>query len=114
MSNILTELRSEDALLKISSQTLLHREPFETTPEAPIVQSVFGAAEAVLGDAPPRVGESPWMDSALLASAGVDTVVFGPSGAGAHAAVEWVDLDSVEKTAEVLALAAIDYCDAID
>ena len=69
---------------------------------------------AVLGEAPPQVGESPWMDSAFLATAGVDTVVFGPAGAGAHSAVEWVDLDSVQKTAEVLALSAVDYCGVSD
>jgi acetylornithine deacetylase len=114
ITNILTELRSEDPHLKISSRTLLHREPFETTPEAPVVRSVVVAAATVLGEAPPLVGESPWMDSAFLASAGVDTVVFGPSGAGAHAAVEWVDLDSVQRTAEVLAHAAIDYCGVND
>jgi acetylornithine deacetylase len=50
------------------------------------------------------------MDSALLASAGVDTVVFGPSGGGAHAREEWVDVDSVIKTAAVLAGTAVSYC----
>jgi len=39
------------------------------------------------------VGDTPWMDSAILAAAGVETVVCGPAGAGAHAAEEWVDLD---------------------
>ena len=34
------------------------------------------------------------MDSALLRAAGVETVVIGPAGTGAHAGVEWVDLDS--------------------
>jgi acetylornithine deacetylase len=114
IANILTELRSESPDLQISCRTLLHREPFEATPDAPVVRSVMGAATAVLGEAPPQVGESPWMDSAFLATAGVDTVVFGPAGAGAHSAVEWVDLDSVQKTAEVLALSAVDYCGVSD
>jgi acetylornithine deacetylase len=50
------------------------------------------------------------MDSALLQAAGVETVVFGATGAGAHADVEWVDLESVVKLAEILAEAAVDYC----
>ena len=37
------------------------------------------------------------MDSALLQAAGVETVVFGATGAGAHAEVEWVDLESVDE-----------------
>ena len=50
------------------------------------------------------------MDSALLSSAGVETVVMGPAGAGAHAAEEWVDVESVIKLAQILAETAIDYC----
>ena len=41
---------------------------------------------------------------------GEAVVVIGPSGAGAHAAKEWVDLESVERLAEILARSAIDFC----
>jgi acetylornithine deacetylase len=50
------------------------------------------------------------MDAALLQAAGVETVVCGATGTGAHADVEWVDVDSVIQLAEILALAAMDYC----
>jgi acetylornithine deacetylase len=50
------------------------------------------------------------MDSALLAGAGIETVVFGPHGAGAHAAEEWVDVESVVQTAEVLVATAREWC----
>jgi acetylornithine deacetylase len=50
------------------------------------------------------------MDASLLDAAGVDTVVMGPAGGGAHAAVEWVDLASVARLAEILARAATEYC----
>jgi acetylornithine deacetylase len=50
------------------------------------------------------------MDSALLAEAGVETVVMGPTGAGLHSAEEWVELESVVQLAEILALTAIAYC----
>ena len=46
------------------------------------------------------------MDSAILDQAGIPTVVFGPGGEGAHAVVEWVDLASVERCAEVLVAVA--------
>ena len=51
------------------------------------------------------------MDAALLQAAGVETVVCGAGGAGAHADVEWVDVESVVKLAEILAEAAVDYCE---
>ena len=57
-----------------------------------------------------RVGVSYWADSALLAAAGIPTVLFGPAGEGAHAAVEWVDLASVERCAEVYLAVAEEFC----
>ena len=107
---MLENLREEDPSLDVARSTLFHREPFETTPEAPIAACVSGAVRTVLGQAPEVIGDSPWMDSALTQAAGVDSVVIGPHGAGAHANVEWVDLDSCARLAEILAAAAVDYC----
>jgi acetylornithine deacetylase len=86
------------------------RDPFEVAPNAAIVKAVDGAAEKVLGKRPTHIGDTPWMDAALLQAAGVETVVFGATGAGAHADVEWVDLESVMTLAEILAEAAVEYC----
>jgi acetylornithine deacetylase len=51
------------------------------------------------------------MDAALFQAAGIPTVDFGPAGAGAHEAVEWVDLESVVTCAEVLAETARRFAD---
>jgi acetylornithine deacetylase len=40
----------------------------------------------------------------------VETVVIGPTGAGAHAAEEWVDLQSVVRLAGVLVRSVLAYC----
>jgi acetylornithine deacetylase len=50
------------------------------------------------------------MDSAILADAGVETVIIGPIGGGAHTIDEWVDLQSLERLAAILAEAATAYC----
>jgi acetylornithine deacetylase len=50
------------------------------------------------------------MDAALLAAAGIETVVMGPRGAGEHSNVEWVDVETVIQTAEILARTAAAYC----
>jgi acetylornithine deacetylase len=86
------------------------RDPFEVSPETGIVQVLSEAASRVLNQRPAMVGQMPWMDSALLASAGVETVVIGPAGAGAHAHEEWVEVESVVKLAEILAETAVAYC----
>jgi acetylornithine deacetylase len=103
-------LAAEDPSFIVSVRPFFVREPFEVAPSAAIVSAVDNAAQIVLGRAPRRLGQTPWMDSALLAAAGVETVVIGPAGAGAHAAVEWVDFESVVQLAEILVKAAEAYC----
>lgn len=56
------------------------------------------------------VGKPYWTDCALLADAGIPSVLFGPKGEGLHAKVEWVDIESVKSTAETLVAIARDYC----
>jgi acetylornithine deacetylase len=81
------------------------RDPFEVARDAGIVQALHRAAPLA-----EFIGDTPWMDAALLQAAGIETVVIGPAGGGAHAAVEWVDLESAARVAEILAEVAIDYC----
>jgi acetylornithine deacetylase len=88
----------------------LVREPFEVDINEPIVQVVTRHAAAITGRGPAIVGETGWMDSALLAAAGIPTVVFGPDGEGAHAAVEWVNLDHVEQCRQVYLAVAREFC----
>ncbi len=89
---------------------LLVRDPFEVDAGAGVVRQLQDVATSILGEPPPHVGEHPWMDSALLAGAGIETVVMGPCGAGAHAAEEWVVLESVHRFAEILVETARRWC----
>ncbi len=107
---LLDELRAADPGFEARLSVSLARPPFEARPDSALARSLGGAAETVLGSAPERVGETAWMDAAFAAAAGIDTIVFGPHGEGAHAAVEWVDLASVFEVADVLARTALDYC----
>jgi acetylornithine deacetylase len=107
---ILGGLRGEHESLAASASLRLARPAFEVSRDAAIVQTLAEAHEKVLGQPASFGGQTPWMDSALLAEAGVQTVVYGPTGAGAHAAEEWVDLESVFAVAAVLARAAAEYC----
>lgn len=88
----------------------ISREPFEVGEDEDIVASVRRHAASVLGSTPETVGVSFWADSALLATAGIPTVLFGPIGEGAHAAVEWVDLASLERCVEIYARVAAELC----
>ena len=110
IQSIIDKLSESDRDFHATVRPFFVRDPFEVAPGAAIVQSVDAAAKKVLGRRPAHIGDTPWMDSALLQAAGVETVVFGATGAGAHADIEWVDLESVVKLSEILAEAAVHYC----
>ena len=110
IEGLLARLGEEDPAFRASARAFFVREPFEVRRDAAIVGAVSSAVTEVLGEAPRYIGDTPWMDSALLAGAGVETVVFGPAGAGAHADEEWVDIASMVRCAAVLAAAARRYC----
>jgi len=107
---IADRLAEDDPTFQARLRPLLTRDAFEVAPDAPVVQAVTAAATEDRGEPPAVLGHTFWMDAALLAAAGVETVVIGPAGAGAHADVEWVDLDSVHRLAAILARTAVTVC----
>ena len=51
-----------------------------------------------------------WTDAALFVEAGIPAVLFGPRGDGAHAAVEWVELGSLERCRDLYVAVAAEFC----
>jgi acetylornithine deacetylase len=102
----LAEVAGPDATVT----TLFVREPLETRPQEAVVQALLAQATATLGRPPEVIGVPNWTDAALLASAGIPTVVFGPRGEGAHADVEWVDVESVVDCVAILVATAREFC----
>jgi acetylornithine deacetylase len=109
LQRIIDKLSTADETFSATVNAFFVRNPFEARPSSNIVRTLSDSAAQVLGYEPSIVGEMPWMDSALLAEAGIDTVVIGPAGAGAHAHEEWVDLESVSTLALILAQTALNY-----
>ena len=112
VQEIVDALAAEDPSFRATVRPVLTRQAWEAQPASAITEIVGRAAEGVLGRAPKRVGAPYWMDTSLLGAAGIDTIVIGPVGEGAHAAVEWVDLESVRQTAEILVRTAVEFCGA--
>jgi acetylornithine deacetylase len=107
---ILDRLAAQDSQFQATVNAFFSRNPYEIDPSAPIVQITKAATAQVLGADPAIVGEPFWMDSALLADAGIDTVIVGPTGDGLHADVEWVDVESIYQLAKISQQSALDYC----
>jgi acetylornithine deacetylase len=110
LQEIVDRLTAADPTFKATVRSYFVRDAFEVARHAEIVSAVGRAAAKVLEREPEYIGDTPWMDAALLQAADIETVIIGPAGGGAHAAVEWVELESVAQIAAILAEAAIDYC----
>lgn len=96
----------DDPRFEATLRTTLWRHPFEVAAGDPFVVLAREAIARATGHEPAFAGAGGWMDSALLCAAGIPTVVYGPTGAGAHADHEWVDLPSAERClAGLLAIA---------
>jgi acetylornithine deacetylase len=91
-------------------RTLLWRDCLDLAPDAPIVTSLVRSITKVTGTKPNVLGASGWTDAALLASAGVPAVIFGPTGDGAHGEEEWVDIGSVETCYEAVLATMREFC----
>ena len=84
-----------------------------TEPDAPIVRTMRQAAGEVLGREVPPVGGPFPCDMFVLRHFGIDTVIFGPGGGGAHGVDEYVEIDSLMATARTLALAILRFCGTV-
>jgi acetylornithine deacetylase len=81
------------------------RDPMEISADEEIVLAV----QAQTGSAD-VFGAPFWTDAALFVEAGIPAILFGPRGDGAHAAVEWVELASVERCRDVYVSVAAEFC----
>lgn len=113
MQAILDELAADDPQFNATVRAFFERPPYEISEDASIVQTILSATRQVRGTDPAIYGAPWWMDSALLAAAGMETVIIGPSGGGIHADEEWVDLESVTDLAYILAQATLDFCGTV-
>ena len=114
LAAIVEEQRASDQAFRATVEITGSRPGLEVDPGAPIVRALETACRQVTGQAPPHIGVAYWCDAALLAQHGVPAVVFGPSGDGAHAAVEYVDLPSVVACAQIFAETIVAFCGAGD
>jgi len=81
---------------------LTTRPPYALDPSQALPQALAAALNRRRLSAA-AVGMSFWTDAAILAAAGIPSILFGPGGAGLHSVEEYVDVDSVLTCRDVLA-----------
>jgi acetylornithine deacetylase len=107
---IVQNLRQADSSFNALVRRGIDRAPLETHEEADIVQALQAASVKLLNRPSQIAGVQFWTDAAILSAAGIPSVLFGPSGSGAHAVEEWVDLGSVKTCAEIYLATAMSFC----
>jgi acetylornithine deacetylase len=97
---ILDALRKRDPKFNASARFLFTRSAYLTPPNSPLPKLIGR----------PAVAASFWTDAAILGEAGMESVVFGPGGAGLHGIDEYVKIDEVITCRDVLADVAWRFC----
>ncbi|HKG53389.1 MAG TPA: M20/M25/M40 family metallo-hydrolase, partial [Anaerolineales bacterium] len=110
LMEIAQNIQSSDLSFKAVIRRGIDRSPLETSEEAEIVKVIQAASINVLNHPSQIAGVQFWTDAAVLSAAGIPSVLFGPSGSGAHAVEEWVDLASVKACAEIYLTTAMNFC----
>ena len=110
---LLKRLRAEDPDFKGASKLMFARSPYELAATHELPQAMLRA----IGTQAPRhsgiqapIGMSFWTDAAILADAGIPSILYGPTGGGLHSVEEWVDAQSVLKCRDALVALARDWC----
>jgi acetylornithine deacetylase len=110
MAAMLRSLSKADPKFRAEHKIAFYRAPMEVSPEEPICRALVEASIGVLGREPLFVGGSGWLDTQIMTGRGIPSVSYGPTGDGAHAKEEWVDLRSVAEAARVQEHAVKAFC----
>ncbi|TFC61138.1 M20/M25/M40 family metallo-hydrolase [Cryobacterium sp. TMB1-7] len=110
LRRLLDRLARDTADFRYDLTRLVARGAFEADPNWPIVRLLDEQAERVLGHAVVQRGEPFWTDAGLVREAGIQCLLFGVDGAGAHARVEWATESSIHQVAEILEDTIVAFC----
>jgi acetylornithine deacetylase len=107
---IIDDLKSKDEQFQAKFEVTFSRPPLEVAKDHEVVGALTNAYTKTADKNPEFIGVGGWMDSAILAEAGIPSVIIGPAGEGFHAATEFVNFESVITLTKILAETIINYC----
>ncbi|MFQ5832384.1 MAG: ArgE/DapE family deacylase [Candidatus Thorarchaeota archaeon] len=110
LAGLVNNLASADDQFRATSEVFFYRPSLEVPEDLEIVDHLSEACQVVTGAKPELLGAGWWTDAALLAQSGIPSVLFGPSGEGAHSPIEYVDFESLVTTTKVLAEVITSFC----
>ena len=121
LHEILARLKAEDAEFEATLTPMFGRPSYEIAADHALPRALKRARDQARPDARTHspgpdneetgfVGMSFWTDAAVLGSAGIPSVLFGPGGAGLHSVEEYVEIQDVLRCRDALAALARGWC----
>jgi acetylornithine deacetylase len=112
LQQLLDELSARDPEFEASLTPMFARPAYElaATHALPVALQRALRTEAGGREASEPIGMSFWTDAAVLAGAGIPSVLFGPGGAGLHSTEEYVHVRDVLRCRDALASLARAWC----
>jgi acetylornithine deacetylase len=107
---LIDQIAVDDSEFRAESNVFFYRPALEVSEDLDLIRILCEETRRVAGKDPNLVGAGWWTDAALLVDAGIPTVLFGHSGDGAHAPIEYADFDSLVKMTEVLVRTTVSFC----
>lgn len=109
VQTILQNLKILDPEFQAEARVTASQPAYLLDPLHPLPQAVQNTASK-MGHSGSPIGMTFWTDAAILATAGIPSVLFGPGGAGLHSTIEYVKIDDVLTCRDVLAEATLLLC----
>ncbi len=106
---IIGDLQAQDPEFAAEVTLTFARPSYELPPDHALPRALVAAA-AEAGCATSTIGMSFWTDAAVLAGAGVPSVLFGPGGAGLHSIEEFVHVNDVIACRDTLTRLVRNWC----
>ena len=110
MERLLKEIKKKDPKFTATYTINFYRDAMDVPETADICQTLVACSKEAINITPAFMGGSGWLDTQIIWEKGIPAVAYGPAGDGAHAAVEWVDLESVMDAAKVQELVLHRFC----
>lgn len=101
MDYLLARLRHDDPEFQAHASVTAYRSAYRLDAGHKLPAGMVAALSRA-GQSSEPTGMSFWTDAAILADAGIPSVLFGPGGAGLHSAVEYVNVEDVRICRDVL------------
>ena len=114
LSGMMEAIGAGDPKFQAEHRITFYRGPMEISRDEEICRIIHEGTVKITGEAPDYIGGTGWMDSEIIWNKGIPVVCHGPSGRGAHAKSEWVDLESVVNVAKVHEYAIREFCGVIE